>query len=274
MKRFLIYFLGMALTIYMGLSLLVYTQPHYFIYHPHPIKPSIEPAQRVIPDLHEVQYKTADNRFVYAWYAVPKNAEGTIVFLHGNSYNLSAFVNRIEPFYNAGYAVIMPEYTGFGGREGIPTQPALEQDVAATIQFLHEQGISNTHIILYGYSLGTYLATYAAADLQNGTPFRAVVLESPFTSLADTASWTTHYIFPMNWLLTDRYPSIDKIQKINTRLFIGHGKQDAVVPYFMGEKLFETAHQPKTFFSVPQANHRTLPQHGFSQAVLKWLNNG
>ncbi len=271
MKKGFIRLLGTVALIYIGLCALVYWAPHHFIYHPNKTKPCVQSAQNQIPNLQEVHYKTGAGDLVYAWYAVPEKATKTVVFLHGNSYNLGVFVNRIEPFYRAGYAVIMPEYTGFGGRSGTPTQYLLEQDVAATIHFLHTQGISNNDIILYGYSLGTYLAVYAAADLQNGTPFDAVILEAPFTTLADTAAWTVHSIFPMNLLLRDTYPSIDKIQQINTRLLIGHGEQDQTVPYFMGKKLFETAHMPKTFFGTPTANHKSLPENGFFNTVINWL---
>jgi len=271
MKKTLIYLLSLIFLIYIGISFTFYIKPELFIYHPNPIHPNIESAQKQIPDLKEVKYQTIAGQEVYAWYAKPANATKTVLFMHGNSYNIGAFINRIKPFYHAGYAVIMPEYTGFGGRSGTPTQTQIEQDIAATISFLNQQNIQNKDIILYGYSLGTYLAVYAASDLNNGHPFNAVILESPFTSLANTASWSVYHLFPIHFLLKDHYNSLAKIQKINTRLFIGHGTNDRTVPYFMGEKLFNTANHPKTFFRVIGGTHQNLPEYGFLNQVLEWL---
>ena len=165
----------------------------------------------------------------------------------------------------------MPEYTGFGGMPGTPNQTQIEQDVAGAISFLHQQGFSNHAIILYGYSLGTYLAVYAAADLNQGAPFNAVILEAPFTSLADTADWTSYHLFPVHWLLKDHYHSLAKIRDINAPLFIAHGTNDRTVPYFMGEALFNAARHPKTFLRVVGATHQNLPDHGFLNKALEWL---
>lgn len=271
MKKIGAYLLSVLFLIYVGLSFIFYTEPTPFIYHPNPAHPLLETAQQEIPDLQEVKYQTRTGQEVYAWYANPVGATKTVLFMHGNSYNIGAFVNRIAPFYHAGYAVIMPEYTGFGGMPGTPNQTQIEQDVAGAISFLHQQGFSNHAIILYGYSLGTYLAVYAAADLNQGAPFNAVILEAPFTSLADTADWTSYYLFPIHFLLKDHYDSLSKIGRINTRLFIAHGTNDSTVPYFMGEALFNAAQHPKTFLKVQDANHQNLPAHHFLNKVIEWL---
>ena len=267
------YFIIILCLIYLALSLLFYIKPNYFLYHPTLTHPSLESAQKQIPLLSEVSYKTLDQRVIYGWYLPAQSKKKTIVFLHGNSYNIGAFISRVEPFYLAGYGILMPEYTGFGGLSGTPNQTQLEQDVAGALYFLHQQGIQNQDIILYGYSLGTYLAVYAATDLQHNQPFYAVILESPFTGLADTAHWTAYSLFPVHFLLKDHYDSLKKIAQINTRLFIGHGTKDQTVPYFMGEKMFQSANEPKTFFSVEGGTHQNLPENGFLKQVLKWLEN-
>lgn len=257
--------------IYLFFFLLALIRPDVLLYHPIQENPSLTSAQQIIPDLHWVSYSTPDGRPAKGWYARPQNAHQIVVFLHGNSYNIGAFVHRVEPFYRAGYAVLMPEYTGFGGMPGTPNQTQIEQDVAGAISFLHQQGFSNHAIILYGYSLGTYLAVYAAADLNQGAPFNAVILEAPFTSLADTADWTSYHLFPVHWLLKDHYHSLAKIRDINAPLFIAHGTNDRTVPYFMGEALFNAARHPKTFLRVVGATHQNLPDHGFLNKALEWL---
>lgn len=113
--------------IYLFFFLLTLIRPDVLLYHPIQESPSLASAQQIIPDLHWVSYSTPDGRPAKGGYARPQNAHQIVVFLHGNSYNIGAFVNRIAPFYHAGYAVIMPEYTGFGGRPASPTKNTLSK---------------------------------------------------------------------------------------------------------------------------------------------------
>jgi fermentation-respiration switch protein FrsA (DUF1100 family) len=38
-----------------------------------------------------------------------------------------------------------------------------------------------------------------------------------------------------------------------------HGDSDETVPYQMGQRLFELAHEPKTFVTFPGAAHQDFP---------------
>ena len=79
--------------------------------------------------------------------------------------------------------------------------------------------------------------------------FSGIVLESPFTSIADTAKIYYPYL-PIYLLIKDRYDSLKKIKNINFPILIMHGKKDDVVPFKMGVKLFEKANNPKfNYFS-------------------------
>ena len=255
---------------YIGICIGMAVMQDYFLYHPNPIKSDITVAQQTVPTLREVHYPT-DTSPYYAFFAPPKKGRPTVIFFHGNSYHLNTFLGRIKPFVERGYGVLMPEYTGFGGIPGQRRQIHLEQDAARAVAFLHRQGYANRDLILYGYSLGTYLAVHTAAEAQ--TPFRAVILEAPFTSLVDVASAAVYAVLPVGLLMQDGYFTIDKIKNIRAPLFIAHGKEDDVVPYELGRTLFLAAEAPKTFFSVDTANHRSLPKQGFFDAVWDWLDS-
>ena len=85
--------------IYLFFFLLTLIRPDVLLYHPIQESPSLTSAQQIIPDLHWVSYSTPDGRPAKGWYARPQNAHQIVVFLHGNSYNIGAFVHRVEPFY-------------------------------------------------------------------------------------------------------------------------------------------------------------------------------
>lgn len=272
-KHYLKHLFVVLVVIYVSFSLVVYTMPSSLFYNPDTKKPDIVAAQREIPTLNEVAYKTADGRSVYAWYSAPTTLKKGVIFMHGNSYNIGYFLSRVKPFIAAGYAVVMPEYEGFGGIAGKPSQKNMESDMAATVHFLNEHGVKNENIVLYGYSLGTYMATYTAAELKGENPFNALVLESPFTSLKNVAAEKSYYLFPLSVLMKDQYNSYGMIDKTGTRTFVGHGTADPTVPYYMGQKMFEKAKGNKVFYGVEGGTHRDLPAHGFLDEVIKWLNH-
>ena len=100
-------------------------------------------------------------------------------------------------------------------------------------------------MILYGESLGTGVAT----ELGQNNSFSGIILESPFTSIADAAKIYYPYL-PIDLLIKDRYDSLKKIKNINVPILVMHGKKDNVVPFKMGVKLFDNANQPKfSYFS-------------------------
>lgn len=255
---------------YIGFALMVYFAPHLFLYHPDTVKPSVQKMTEKIPDMREVSLSDATD--AYGWYMRPDNAKKAVVFFHGNSDNASYFLNRAKPFVDKGYAVLMPEYQGFGGRKGKPNQASMEMDVRLAVAFLNKQGFKNADIVLYGHSMGTYLAVYGAKELGQTNPFDAVILEAPFTSVADVADKESFHLFPVRLILCgNTYDSMVHIKQINTRLLIGHGMTDKVVPYIQGERLFERAKKPKEFFSSAEAGHRELPAYGFMSEIFRFL---
>lgn len=256
---------------YIGFAVTVYFAPHLFLYHPDTLKPSVQKMTEKIPNMREVSL--SDISDAYGWYANPVGATQAVIFFHGNSDNASYFLNRAKPFVEKGYAVLIPEYQGFGGRIGKPSQSAMERDVKLAVAFLNGQGFNNKDIVLYGHSMGTYLAVYGAAELGSNNPFNGVILESPFTSVADVADKESFHLFPVRLLLRgNTYDSMARIGQINTRLLVGHGMRDKTVPYAQGEQLFAKAHKPKEFFSSFEAGHRELPAYGFIDEIFHFLD--
>jgi len=108
-----------------------------------------------------------------------------------------------------------------------------------------ERGISPKEILLFGRSLGGG----PTADLASKVQPAAVILESTFLSTNDIA----RDAFP--WLLVwpfivHRFPTKDKIARIQSPLLIVHSPQDNIIPYRHGKKLFDLATEPKTFLEI------------------------
>lgn len=241
------------------------------LYKPTESKSNIAVADRFFQNMQEVTYQLPSHKEVYAWYHAPERQKKIVVFFHGNAFNLEKNIVKMEPWIKAGYGLFAPEYQGFGGISGDFRQAQFEMDAKAALEYLYQKGYTNNDIILYGHSLGTYMATYTATQLGQKKPFNALILEAPFFSLLETAKSHTYDLLPLSLIMKDTYPTFELIDKVNTRTFVGHGKKDTVIPYQQGIRLFEKARHPKIFYSSDNADHNNLPDKGFIDAVLEWL---
>ena len=121
-------------------------------------------------------------------------------------------------------------------------------------------------LVPWGESLGSGVAVAVAAE----RPVGRVILEAPFTSAAAVAA--THYWYmPVRLLMSDQFRSDKRIGKVTAAVLILHGKQDAVVPYAMGEKLFELTKAPRHIVRFLDGGHEDLDVNGALHAVGRFL---
>lgn len=185
-------------------------------------------------------------------------AGGVLLYLHGNGSNISANLNHGLRFYNLGLSVFLIDYRGFGKSTGkFPSELQVYQDTEISFNYLvQEKGIAPENIIIYGHSLGGAIGINLASKYQN---IGGVIIEGSFTSLLEMTNYLRRYwIFPINMILHQRFDSISKLHLLKTPLFFIHGDADEVVPFYMSERLFAQAPEPKQLYIVPGANHNNL----------------
>ena len=141
-------------------------------------------------------------------------------------------------------------WRGFSGNHGKPTEQGLYEDGKSAINWLVNKGVDEKKLILYGESLGTGVATHLAQNKN----YAGVILETPFTSMANAAKIFYPYI-PVNLLLKDRFENYKKIKNINSPIMIMHGEIDQIVPFSMGKKIYEIANQPKYSYFTKYDDH-------------------
>ena len=190
----------------------------------------------------------------------------TILYFHGNAGDLTNRVHKLNELYKLDVNILIISWRGFSGNPGKPTEENLYNDARKSVEWLNEAGIKNKNIILYGESLGTGVAT----ELGQDNSFSGIVLESPFTSIADAAKIYYPYL-PIDLLIKDRYDSLKKIKNINTPILIMHGKKDDVVPFKMGVELFEKANQPKFSYFSENDDHMMEFNDQLMNSLRKFL---
>ena len=193
------------------------------------------------------------------------------LFLHGNASTIASNVNlsHYRELRGVGLNVLAPEYRGFGGLAGTPTEASLDADARAAYDYLRvTRHIPPGRIVIYGWSLGSALAI----DLASRVDHAAVILEGAPASQAGITQWRYPF-FPMRLLIKNRYDSIGKIDRLHSPLLFLHSPDDDVVPIAEGRRLFEAARTEKTFVEV-RGGHLNLTDvdaQTFSDAIRRFL---
>lgn len=188
---------------------------------------------------------------ITSWYYPARDThKPTIVFMHGNSGHFKLRSYRIKPWLAEGYGLVLVGYPGFDGNSGTPAEQTIYQSARGAIHNLNQRGISSTHIILHGESLGTTIAVQMASEF----PVAALSLEAPPTAMADFLTWHYHYFITRS-MVWDKLDSIEKIARVHSPLLLIHGEIDDIVPIEQGQALFAAANEPKEALFVPAAGH-------------------
>jgi fermentation-respiration switch protein FrsA (DUF1100 family) len=200
--------------------------------------------------LEQIDIFRQDGLRQFAW--IMKNVEGPngpwVLFLHGNRATISSRVNilRYEQLRGLGMNVMAPEYRGFGGLDGTPTESAFYADARAAYDHLRQRlGIPAERIAIYGWSLGGAVAV----DLASNVPEAAVILEGAPASLVAIGQAQYPY-FPIRLLMRNPFHAVQKVSHIKAPLLFLHSPADAVIPIAEGRRLFDAATAPKTFVEV------------------------
>jgi fermentation-respiration switch protein FrsA (DUF1100 family) len=203
------------------------------------------------------------------WFAAPHNNHRLVVaFFHGNSGEIVGAAAKIDALRAEGFGVLLTEYPGFAGIVGKPTEQTLVEAARVSIDQLTARGTNRRDIVLWGESLGSGVVT----QLAQRERFAGVVLEAPFTSVADRAQ-EIYWWMPARWLVWDRFDVIGRIASIAAPLLIVHGERDQTTPSHHGRALLAAAKEPKRGVFYPAAGHVDLADFGLIAEARRFLQD-
>ena len=206
-------------------------------------------------DYEDVYFETADGVTLHGWY-VPGRGGPCIVWFHGNAGNIGHRVYNLALMHSrVGASVLLFDYRGYGRSEGSPSEPGLYLDAEAAVeQAKLRSGAADDDIVLFGRSLGGAIAV----EMATRRPFRAVVVESAFTSVKKMARVSNRVIsrfLPPFVVVKARYDNLPKMPSVLSPVLVVHGDADRTVPHRMGLELYEAAPEPKAVHVVEGAGH-------------------
>ncbi|XP_064482640.1 lysophosphatidylserine lipase ABHD12-like [Ornithodoros turicata] len=190
--------------------------------------------------------------------------------------------------------VITFDYRGFGDSTNVmPSKKGVIEDSLAVYNWVKER-VPRSRIIVWGHSLGTGVAVQLGEIFaaQHDNP-AAIVLEAPFNSLKEAAlKWPLGLPFryiPGAEKLVERladdgtyFESEQKVGRITAPTLVMHSKDDPLVPYELGRKLFERLKMdrrsdvpPAEFYdvdsSVGPGHRRIYKDPNFPNMVSKFI---
>ena len=177
---------------------------------------------------------------LHSWYW-PADSAGapTLLYLHGVRWNLTAHLRRIENLRSFGFSVVAIDYRGFGQSDGeMPSEEGVYDDAAVAWRWLVAQEPDPKKRFIYGHSLGTAVATELAVSKGAADGMGGLILEGGFTSLPEMAQALAPSWLPVDWLVTQKFATLEKIPNVSAPGAVVHGTGDRMVPHRFSEALY------------------------------------
>jgi len=229
------------------------------IYYPTRFKASVAERWAMTSELEP--WKNSAGQTI-GWKRLSKTAStGQVLIFHGNAgcaIDRAEYVEALQSV--APLEVYILEYPGYGSRSGSPSQ----QSIFAAAREGMDGLPTNRPIYVIGESLGTGAAAYVAGSRAKSVA--GVLLIAPYNNFVTVAR--EHLpLFPVRWMLRDRYPSDTFLKTYDGPLLVLLAGNDRVVPSHLGRRLFDGYGGRKKLLEERNATHDDI--HMIKPAVWK-----
>ena len=235
-------------------------------FEPDPLGAPANPADLGL-EYEPVRFTTDDGVTLSGW-LIPaaRETRTAVIVLHGFSGNRLAELEAFVPWLHERHNVLQLDFRGHGESDpGFVTFGSHERrDVAAAVDFLSLRGLGP--IALFGVSMGAAIAILAGPEL----PVAAVVADSPFAELHHPVGNRMREVgYPLPAIgaraivaaaavrTRSRLPDpIRSVARLAPRaLLVIAPKQDQLISWRQGLRLYEAAGEPKELLVVDGAGH-------------------
>lgn len=260
-----------ALAVAIGLPLVAWLAQDRLIFFPRSLDDARRAAiGRQFPAAKELFHAAADGTRLHAWH-VPGRGP-LVVYFGGNAEDVSWMLERIgDPARGetpeTGWLLV--DYRGYGASAGAPSEKALVADALAWFDLAATlPGVDRTRILAFGRSLGSGVAVQLAA----ARPLRALILASPYDSLAAVARHHYWYL-PVDWMLRHRFDSAARAPALKQPLLALVAERDEVIPPERAEALVRAWGGEKRSVWLAAAGHNSVDAHPlFWDEVRRFIN--
>jgi alpha-beta hydrolase superfamily lysophospholipase len=235
---------------------------NFLIPQPPPSAPLADWTGTATRAIHSVPLPDATLR---GWEYASSNPNAPIIlFFNGNGMT----VDRSDSFYRqlvqTGAELCVYDYRGIGFSAGSPDVMAFRQDALRLYDSLAASRPGRP-VIVYGFSLGTAMATYVASQRK----VAGLILAGTIATAAEELPVYTHARGIPTETAVSLIPAPDSIEAFNevaniarstAPLLMLHGEADTLVPISQGREVFAASSSTqKKFVSLPGVAHNQTP---------------
>lgn len=219
----------------------------------------------------QVPITTRDGERLVAWQLEPENPVADVVYFHGNGGNLSVWLPVLANLHRLDLRVLAVDYRGYGLSTGAPTEQGVYLDAAAVVAHAQKERAAggSRPVVYWGRSLGGAIAAAATREVRPD----GLILESAFPDKASVIRY--HPIFrPLNIFSLYRFSTIDALDGFTGPVLVMHGDRDSIVPFGLGQELFDRINGPKRFVAVRGGDHNDafeLTNRAYWEPVLAFI---
>lgn len=212
------------------------------------------------------QLRAADGVMLRGWLDIPQGKPPLLLYLGGNGDEVSRWMALRKQL--PGWAWATLNYRGYGASEGEPSEQALVADTLKAFDALAaDPRIDTTRIVVIARSLGTGVAVQLAAQ----RPVAALILATPYDSIADVAAGRYPWL-PVRWLLQHPFDSLAFAPSLQLPTLMLLAEHDETIRHPHSARLAAAWGGPYRLTTVPGTTHDDITwQPHFWQEVEDFL---
>lgn len=199
-------------------------------------------------------FSTRDGVTLHGWlFRANDRAAPLVVWFHGNGGNVTDRAPVAAELARRGVSTFVFDWRGYGKSEGTPSEGKLKNDALAAYEFAATLA-KPEDIVLYGESLGGPYAAYVAKERKA----RCVVIENSFPSLTALGN-VLYRPLPLGWFAPMALRTTAWLNDAGLPVLVLHGKRDQVIPFALGQELYDGLRVPKQMFVCETGGHCEIP---------------
>lgn len=232
--------IGLVALIYLSACAYLFSHQRAFLYFPTP--------RSEAPGAQLLQVRN-QGQTLRVW-RLGADSDDAIIYFGGNAEDVAQEVPFFEQAF-PGRPVYLPNYRGYGGSTGTPSESALFSDA---LVLFDEVRTRHPRVSVIGRSLGSGVAMHVAANRL----VERLVLVTPYDSIGQVAQ--QHYRwFPVTWFLHDHFDSAQIAHRIRMPTLVLLASNDQVIPRGNSQALIAKLPAPLTTVKViAHSNHNSI----------------
>lgn len=268
-KHMLSFIFLVVLGTYIVFGTILFLFQSHFVYFPDP--EIVATPHNIGLHYESILFHSEDGLELSGWFVPAREPRGVVLFCHGNGGNISHRLQSLEIFHKLNVSTFIFDYRGYGNSQGKPSETGTYLDAKAAWDYLMQRrGVPSESIVVYGESLGGAVASWLAKEVKPA----GLVLASSFTSIPDMAV-KAYPIFPVRLMSRFHYSTCDYLRKVDCPILVIHSRDDEIVPFSHGYRLYEAAKPPKELLEI-RGDHNSgflVSQDIYTRGLDLFLSN-